>query len=76
MGELYQVLAQMREEKDFFNREKGAIMNEKARKEEEKECLRRQVVEMDLLRKFQREASDSGDSAEDSDLTIDLVDGE
>lgn len=38
------MLAQMRDEKDSFNREKNAIKNDKTREEEEKERLGRQAV--------------------------------
>lgn len=64
MGELYQALSQMREERDTFLTEKKADKNEKTKREEEKEIMGRRVVEMALCRKSKR--SISGDESESS----------
>ena len=58
MGELYQMLSQMRQERDSFVNEKGAVRSEKARREEEKERMGREVVKMALLRKTKRSSEE------------------
>ena len=72
MGELYQMLSQMRAERDSFVNEKGAVRSEKARREEEKERMGREVVKMALLRKTQRSSEEDdteGSPGADEDLS-------
>lgn len=65
MWELYQVLSQMREENESFLDKKQAAINEKAKKDKEKEMLGRKMGEIELLCKTRRSSDEESYDAKD-----------